>query len=176
MLLYEVNKLLSGFVLNLFFILIIFIPKYLCFQFERNVYCTFFNAKTYHFHVFIFKSWKQKSIENESFQTIFFFRIINFSENILIFASNFVHRRTITENVTTVDLEVTFNTTSLSSLNLVPQPENDTDSELFYNLKVMSVSEPSISMYIVGQLYWCHVVNFDLLSGCNYKIYNMKKL
>lgn len=118
----------------------------------------------------------KKVLKMKVFKLFFVFKIINFSENILIFASNFVHRRTITENVTTVDLEVTFNTTSLSSLNLVPQPENDTDSELFYNLKVISVSEPSISMYIVGQLYWCHVVNFDLLSGCNYKIYNMKKL
>lgn len=76
---------------------------------------------------------------------------MNFSENTLIFASNFVFRRTITENVTTVDLEVTFNTTSLSSIDLLP--ENDTDPDLFYNLNVVSVSEFSISMYIVGQLY-----------------------
>lgn len=76
---------------------------------------------------------------------------MNFSENILIFASNFVFRRTITENVTTVDLEVTFNTTSLSSIDLLP--ENDTDPDLFYNLNVVSVSEFSMSMYIVGQLY-----------------------
>lgn len=76
---------------------------------------------------------------------------MNFSENILIFASNFVFRRTITENVTTVDLEVTFNTTSLSSIDL--QPKNDTNPDLFYNLNVVSVSEFSMSMYIVGQLY-----------------------
>lgn len=76
---------------------------------------------------------------------------MNFSENILIFASNFVFRRTITENVTTVDLEVLFNTTSLSSIDL--QLENDTNPDLFYNLNVVSVSEFSMSMYIVGQLY-----------------------
>lgn len=76
---------------------------------------------------------------------------MNFSENILIFTSNFVFRRTITENVTTVDLEVTFNTTSLSSIDL--QLENDTNPDLFYNLNVVSVSEFSMSMYIVGQLY-----------------------
>lgn len=76
---------------------------------------------------------------------------MNFSENILIFTSNFVFRRTITENVTTVDLEVLFNTTSLSSIDL--QLENDTNPDLFYNLNVVSVSEFSMSMYIVGQLY-----------------------
>lgn len=76
---------------------------------------------------------------------------MNFYENILKYASNFVFRRTIIENVTTVDLEITFNTTSLSSIELLP--ENDTDPDLFYNLNVVSVSEFSMSMYIVGQLY-----------------------
>lgn len=110
---------------------------------ERNVYCPFLNAKIYYFHVFIFESCQFNSIENEHFQTIFFKK--------LKYASNFVFRRTIIENVTTVDLEITFNTTSLSSIDLLP--ENDTDPDLFYNLNVVSVSEFSMSMYIVGQLY-----------------------
>lgn len=117
---------------------------------ERNVYCPFLNAKIYYFHVFIFESCQFNSIENEHFQIIFF-KKMNFSENILKYASNFVFRRTIIENVTTADLEITFNTTSLSSIDLLP--ENDTDPDLFYNLNVVSVSEFSMSMYIVGQLY-----------------------
>lgn len=69
----KTNCCLVLYLIYFFILIILIIPKTFMFSIlsERNVYCTFLNAKIYYFHVFIFESCQFNSIENEHFQTIF---------------------------------------------------------------------------------------------------------